>query len=177
MPAEVEVLGWRKGKRRGFVVRGAGGPGGGTVRSGGRGVLSFESVPGHDGRLALPKHPHSLGPKTGIVSLEIPSQAAHVREFFICWGGDAARTPEAVVEAKPNGEKAGSGSSSAGMERDTLPSKQDRPRFGNRRRANSSCDEEMAPASRVPVQLGDAFHHNNDISISLCLHIIQISPR
>ena len=42
MPAEVEVLGWRKGERSGMVVRGAGGPGrgarsgGGTVRVGGR---------------------------------------------------------------------------------------------------------------------------------------------
>ena len=62
VPAEVEVLGWRKGMRRGVVVRGAGGPGGDTIRSGGRvpwgthaehayragydgkGELSFESV-------------------------------------------------------------------------------------------------------------------------------------
>ncbi len=40
MPAEVKVLGWRKGERRGMVVRGAGGPGrgdgGGTARVGGR---------------------------------------------------------------------------------------------------------------------------------------------
>ena len=42
MPAEVQVLGWRKGERSGMVVRGAGGPGrgaksgGGTVRVGGR---------------------------------------------------------------------------------------------------------------------------------------------
>ena len=39
MPAEVKVLGWRKGERRGTVVRGAGGPGhisgGGVVRTGG----------------------------------------------------------------------------------------------------------------------------------------------
>ena len=42
MPAEVKVLGWRKGERHGVVVHGAGGPGrgaksgGGTVRVGGR---------------------------------------------------------------------------------------------------------------------------------------------
>ena len=42
MPAEVKVLGWRKGERHGMVVHGAGGPGrgaksgGGTVRVGGR---------------------------------------------------------------------------------------------------------------------------------------------
>ncbi len=42
MPAEVKVLGWRKGERSGMVVRGAGGPGrgarsgGGTIRTGGR---------------------------------------------------------------------------------------------------------------------------------------------
>ena len=41
MPAEVKVLGWRKGERSGMVVRGAGGPGrggkdgGGAVRVGG----------------------------------------------------------------------------------------------------------------------------------------------
>ena len=39
MPAELKVLGWRKGERSGTVVRGAGGPGrghgGGTVRTGG----------------------------------------------------------------------------------------------------------------------------------------------
>ena len=40
MPAEVKVLGWRKGERKGMVVKGAGGPGrgegGGAVRTGGR---------------------------------------------------------------------------------------------------------------------------------------------
>ena len=35
MPAEVTVLGWRKRDRRGMVVRGAGGPEGGAVRTGG----------------------------------------------------------------------------------------------------------------------------------------------
>ncbi len=39
MPAEVKVLGWRKGERKGMVVKGAGGPrrgdGGGTIRTGG----------------------------------------------------------------------------------------------------------------------------------------------
>ncbi len=42
MPAEVKVLGWRKGERHGMVLRGAGGPGrgarsgGGAIRVGGR---------------------------------------------------------------------------------------------------------------------------------------------
>ena len=36
MPAEVKVLGWRKGERSGMVVRGAGGPGRGAIRVGGR---------------------------------------------------------------------------------------------------------------------------------------------
>ena len=42
MPAEVKVLGWRKGERHGMVVHGAGGPGrgarsgGGSIRVGGR---------------------------------------------------------------------------------------------------------------------------------------------
>lgn len=62
VPAHVEVVGWRKEKRRGMVARGAGGPAGETIRAGdrvpwgakadhayragydGRGVLSFETV-------------------------------------------------------------------------------------------------------------------------------------
>ncbi len=75
VPAEVEVLGWRKGGRCGVVIRGAGGPGGDTVRSGGRvsrgadaerayragydgrGRLSFESlaVPGCSPMLVRPE--------------------------------------------------------------------------------------------------------------------------
>ncbi len=47
MPAEVKVLGWKKGKRRGIVVRGAGGPwhkdGGGTVRVGGQELAQDET--------------------------------------------------------------------------------------------------------------------------------------
>ena len=60
MPAEVKVLGWRKGKRSGMVVRGAGGPGrgaksgGGTVRVGGRvpwgAKAEFADRAGYDGR-------------------------------------------------------------------------------------------------------------------------------
>ncbi len=75
VPAEVEVLVWRKGERRGMVARGAGGPGGDTIRAGGRvprgaraesayragydgrGALSFESVavPGCSALLARPE--------------------------------------------------------------------------------------------------------------------------
>ena len=36
VPAEVKVMGWKKGGRNGVVVRGAGGPGSGTIRTGGR---------------------------------------------------------------------------------------------------------------------------------------------
>ncbi len=36
VPAEVKVLAWKKGRRNGVVVQGAGGPGGGTIRTGGR---------------------------------------------------------------------------------------------------------------------------------------------
>ena len=36
VPAEVKVVGWCKGMRRGVVIRGAGGPGGETIRAGGR---------------------------------------------------------------------------------------------------------------------------------------------
>ena len=44
MPAEVKVLGWRKGERSGMVVRGAGGPGRGA-RSGGVAVRVGGRVP------------------------------------------------------------------------------------------------------------------------------------
>ena len=58
MPAEVKVLGWRKGERSGMVVRGAGGPGhmvgGGAVRIGGRvpwgAKAAFAYRAGYDGR-------------------------------------------------------------------------------------------------------------------------------
>ncbi len=54
VPAEVKVLGWRKGQRRGMVVRGAGGPGGDSIRSGGRVPSGAEAEyayrAGYDGR-------------------------------------------------------------------------------------------------------------------------------
>ena len=58
VPAEVKVLGWRKGERSGMVVRGAGGPGskvgGGTIRVGGRvpwgAKVEYAYRAGYDGR-------------------------------------------------------------------------------------------------------------------------------
>ena len=60
MPAEVKMLGWRKGERSGMVVRGAGGPGrgskagGSAVRVGGRvpwgAKAEFAYRAGYDGR-------------------------------------------------------------------------------------------------------------------------------
>ena len=58
MPAEVKVLGWRKGERHGMVVRGAGGGGGkgggGAVRVGGRvpwgAEVEYAYRAGYDGR-------------------------------------------------------------------------------------------------------------------------------
>ena len=58
MPAEVKVLGWRKGERSGMVVRGAGGPGskagGGTIRVGGHvpwgAKVGYAFRTGYDGR-------------------------------------------------------------------------------------------------------------------------------
>ena len=54
MPAEVKVLGWRKGERSGTVVRGAGGPGRGAIRVGGRvpwgAKADFAYRAGYDGR-------------------------------------------------------------------------------------------------------------------------------
>ena len=53
VPAEVKVLGWRKGGRSGVVVRGAGGPGG-SVRAGGRvpwgADVEYAFRTGYDGR-------------------------------------------------------------------------------------------------------------------------------
>ena len=60
MPAELKVMGWRKGERQGMVVRGAGGPGrgakagGGAVRVGGRvpwgAKVEYAFRTGYDGR-------------------------------------------------------------------------------------------------------------------------------
>ena len=58
MPAEVKVLGWKKGERHGVVVRGAGGPrredGGGSIRVGGRvpwgAEVEFAYRSGYDSR-------------------------------------------------------------------------------------------------------------------------------
>ena len=55
MPAEVQVVGWRKGERSGMVVRESGGSsGGGTVRVGGRvpwgAEVEYAYRTGYDGR-------------------------------------------------------------------------------------------------------------------------------
>ncbi len=60
MPVELKVMGWKKGGRKGVVVRGAGGPrsngkpGDGTVRTGGRvpwgAEVEFAYTTGYDGR-------------------------------------------------------------------------------------------------------------------------------
>lgn len=54
VPAEVEVLGWRKGERRGVVVRGAGDPGSESIRAGGRvpwgAQAEYAYRAGYDGR-------------------------------------------------------------------------------------------------------------------------------
>ena len=55
MPAEVQVVGWRKGERSGMVVRGAGAPSAdGTVRVGGRvpwgAEVEYAYRTGYDGR-------------------------------------------------------------------------------------------------------------------------------
>ena len=41
-PVELKVLGWKKGARNGVVIRGAGGPGGDSIRVGGRVPWSAE---------------------------------------------------------------------------------------------------------------------------------------
>ncbi|MYE41839.1 MAG: helix-turn-helix transcriptional regulator [Chloroflexi bacterium] len=53
-PVELRVMGWKKGGRNGMVIRGAGGPGGGTIRTGGRvpwgAEVEFAYTTGYDSR-------------------------------------------------------------------------------------------------------------------------------
>ena len=54
VPVELSVMGWKKGGRNGVVVQGAGGPGSGTIRTGGRvpwgAKVEFAYTSGYDGR-------------------------------------------------------------------------------------------------------------------------------
>ena len=54
MPVELKVMAWKKGKRNGVVVKGAGGPGGDTIRNGGRvpwgAEVEFAYTSGYDSR-------------------------------------------------------------------------------------------------------------------------------
>ena len=53
-PVELKVMAWKKGGRNGVVVKGAGGPGGGTMRTGGRvpwgAEVEFAYTTGYDSR-------------------------------------------------------------------------------------------------------------------------------
>ena len=53
-PVELKVMGWKKDGRNGVVVRGAGGPGGDTIRTGGRvpwgAEVEFAYTSGYDSR-------------------------------------------------------------------------------------------------------------------------------
>ena len=53
-PVELKVMGWKKGGRNGVVVKGAGGPGGSTIRTGGRvpwgAEVEFAYTTGYDSR-------------------------------------------------------------------------------------------------------------------------------
>ena len=53
-PVELRVMGWKKGGRNGVVVKGAGGPGGSTIRAGGRvpwgAEVEFAYTSGYDSR-------------------------------------------------------------------------------------------------------------------------------
>ena len=53
-PVELKVMAWKKGGRNGVVVRGAGGPGSGTIRTGGRvpwgAEVEFAYTTGYDSR-------------------------------------------------------------------------------------------------------------------------------
>ncbi len=54
VPAEVRVMTWKKGSRNGVVVKGAGGPGSGTIRTGGRvpwgAEVEYAYTSGYDSR-------------------------------------------------------------------------------------------------------------------------------
>ena len=58
-PVELKVLAWKKGGRNGVVVKGAGGPGSGTIRTGGRvpwgAEVEFAYTTGYDshGRVSV----------------------------------------------------------------------------------------------------------------------------
>ena len=53
-PVELKVMAWKKGGRNGVVVKGAGGPGSGTIRTGGRvpwgAEVEFAYTSGYDSR-------------------------------------------------------------------------------------------------------------------------------
>ena len=53
MPVDLKVMGWKKDGRSGVVIKGAGGPGGGTIRTGGRAPwgaeVEFAYATGYDG--------------------------------------------------------------------------------------------------------------------------------
>ena len=53
-PVELRVMGWKKGGRNGMVIRGAGEPGSGTIRTGGRvpwgAEVEFAYTTGYDSR-------------------------------------------------------------------------------------------------------------------------------
>ena len=84
-PVELKVLAWKKGGRNGMVVKGAGGPGGDTIRTGGRvpwgAEVEFAYTTGYDsrGRLsvnhivderdcsALLEKPHATGEGSGVI--------------------------------------------------------------------------------------------------------------
>ena len=58
-PVELKVMAWKKGGRNGVVVKGAGGPGAGTIRTGGRvpwgAEVEFAYTTGYDshGRVSV----------------------------------------------------------------------------------------------------------------------------
>ena len=84
-PVELKVLAWKKGGRNGVVVKGAGGPGSGTIRTGGRvpwgAKVEFAYTTGYDshGRVsvnhivderdcsALLEKPHATGEGSGVI--------------------------------------------------------------------------------------------------------------
>ena len=88
VPVELKVMAWKKGGKSGVVVKGAGGPGGGTIRTGGRvpwgaevefaytsgynsrGRLSVNHLVDERGCSALLEKPHTTDEGPGAVHCE-----------------------------------------------------------------------------------------------------------
>ena len=77
-PVELKVMAWKKGSRNGVVVKGAGGPGSGTIRTGGRvpwgAEVEFAYTSGYDSRGRVSVN-HIVGERGYGAMLKRPEQS------------------------------------------------------------------------------------------------------